>query len=452
MSQARGRIIPVILSGGTGSRLWPLSREACPKQLLSLLDEKTLLQQTALRVGDPSLFANPMVIANMEHRFAIGEQLRGVGISDPTIVLEPFGRNTAPAVTVAALLASEADPDAVILVMPADHWVSDRSAFRSAISAGLKAAQRGRFVLFGLRPTASETRFGYIQRGGEFADVPGVHDVVGFVEKPDRAAVEQLLADNEHLWNSGIFLLPARPFIDELKLQAPDVLAACRESLATATRDLDFLRLGESGFAECPLISIDYAVMEKTDRAVVVMAPFDWSDVGSWSALWKMGDKDREGNVVVGDVVLEDTSGCYVRGEGPLVAALGVDDLVITATPDVVLVAARNRDQASAIWSNGSRAMATAPRPRRSMCTGRGGITNRSTPVIDSRSNASPSIPAPNYRCRSTSIVLSIGWWSMEPPSSPATTRRFCCVRTNRCSSRWAACIGLKIRERCPSI
>jgi mannose-1-phosphate guanylyltransferase len=165
MSQAQGRIIPVILSGGTGSRLWPLSREAYPKQLLSLLDEKTLLQQTALRVADPSLFANPMVIANAEHRFAIGEQLRGVGISDPIIVLEPFGRNTAPAVAVAALLASEADRDAVILVMPADHWVPDHAAFRAAISAGLKAAQRGRFALFGLRPTAPETRFGYIHRG-----------------------------------------------------------------------------------------------------------------------------------------------------------------------------------------------------------------------------------------------------------------------------------------------
>jgi mannose-1-phosphate guanylyltransferase/mannose-6-phosphate isomerase len=345
MSQARGRIIPVILSGGTGSRLWPLSRETCPKQLLSLLDEKTLLQQTALRVADPSLFADPMVIANAEHRFAVGEQLRGVGISDPTIVLEPFGRNTAPAVAVAALLASEADPDAVILVMPADHWVPDRAAFRSAISAGLKAAQRGRFVLFGLQPTAPETRFGYIHRGRGLADAPDVYDVAGFVEKPDQVAVEHLLSDNEHLWNSGIFLLPARPFIDELQMRAPDILAACRESLAAATRDLDFLRLDESALAACPSISIDYAIMEKTDRAVVVTTPFDWSDVGSWSALWQMGDKDRSGNVVVGDVVLEDASRCYVRGEGPLVAALGVDDLIITATPDVVLVTARNRDQ-----------------------------------------------------------------------------------------------------------
>jgi len=345
MMHARSRIIPVLLSGGTGSRLWPLSRETYPKQLLSLLDEKTLLQQTALRVADASLFANPMVIANAEHRFAIGEQLRAVGISDPIIVLEPVGRNTAPAVAIAALLASEADPDALILVMPADHWLPDHAAFRAAISAGLKAAQRGRLVLFGLRPAAPETRFGYIHRGEGFADVPDVHEVAGFVEKPDRAAVERLLAADNHLWNSGIFLLPAKLFIDELETHAPDVLAACRRSLAGATRDLDFLRLEESAFEASPSISIDYAVMEKTNRAVVVTAPFDWSDIGSWSALWTMGDKDPSGNVTVGDVILEDASRCYVRGEGPLVAALGVDDLIITATPDVVLVTTRNRDQ-----------------------------------------------------------------------------------------------------------
>jgi mannose-1-phosphate guanylyltransferase/mannose-6-phosphate isomerase len=345
MMQPRGRIIPVLLSGGTGSRLWPLSRETYPKQLLSLLGEKTLLQQTALRVADTSLFADPMVIANAEHRFAIGEQLRAVGISNPAIVLEPFGRNTAPAVAIAALLASESDPDAVILAMPVDHWVRDHAAFRAAVLSGLKAARHGRFVLFGLRPTAPATRFGYIRMGDGSAATPDVRDVAGFVEKPDLAMVERFLACSEHLWNSGIFLLPARAFIDELEKRAPEVLAACRESLAGATRDLDFLRLKQSAFETCPSISIDYAIMEKTDRAVVITAPFDWSDIGSWSALWTMGDKDRSGNVAVGDVVLEDASGCYVRGEGQLVAALGVEDLVITATPDVVLVTTRDRDQ-----------------------------------------------------------------------------------------------------------
>jgi mannose-1-phosphate guanylyltransferase/mannose-1-phosphate guanylyltransferase/mannose-6-phosphate isomerase len=194
MMQPRGRIIPVLLSGGTGSRLWPLSRETYPKQLLSLLDEKTLLQQTALRVADTSLFADPMVIANAEHRFAIGEQLRAVGISNPAIVLEPFGRNTAPAVAIAALLASESDPDAVILAMPVDHWVRDHAAFRAAVSSGLKAARHGRFVLFGLRPTAPATRFGYIRMGDGSAAAPDVRDVAGFVEKPDLAMVERFLA------------------------------------------------------------------------------------------------------------------------------------------------------------------------------------------------------------------------------------------------------------------
>src|SRR5258708_15797159 len=201
MMQAHGRIIPVLLSGGTGSRLWPLSRETYPKQLLSLLGEKTMLQQTALRVADPSLFARPMVIANAEHRFAIGEQLRAVGISDPTIVLEPFGRNTAPAVAIAALLASEADPDALILVMPVDHWVRDRAAFRAAVSTGLAAARHGRFVLFGLRPTAPATGFGLILLGGGLAAVPDVRDVADFVEKPDLAMAERFLAGSEHLWN-----------------------------------------------------------------------------------------------------------------------------------------------------------------------------------------------------------------------------------------------------------
>jgi mannose-1-phosphate guanylyltransferase/mannose-1-phosphate guanylyltransferase/mannose-6-phosphate isomerase len=334
-----------LLSGGTGSRLWPLSRETYPKQLLTLLDDRTLLQQTALRVSDPGLFTEPIVVANAEHRFVIGEQLRAVGIADPTIVLEPCGRNTAPAVATAALVAVDADPDAVILVLPVDHWVPDHAAFRAAVSTGLTAARHGRFVLFGLRPTAPATRFGYIRMGDGLASFPDVRDVANFVEKPDLVMVERFLACNEHLWNSGIFLLPARVFIDELETLAPDVLAACRQSLAGARHDLDFLRLEEHAFETCPSISIDYAIMEKTERAVVVAAAFDWSDIGSWSALWTRGDKDRAGNVAIGDVVLEDASGCYVRGEGPLVAALGVEDLVITATPDVVLVTTRDRDQ-----------------------------------------------------------------------------------------------------------
>jgi mannose-1-phosphate guanylyltransferase/mannose-6-phosphate isomerase len=344
MIEPRGRVVPVLLSGGAGSRLWPLSRETYPKQLLSLLGENTLLQQTALRVDDRSLFAEPMVIANAEHRFAIGEQLRAVGVDRPTIVLEPFGRNTAPAVAVAALLASEADPDAVILAMPVDHWVRDHAAFRAAISTGVTAARYGRFVLFGIRPSSGTTGFGYIRMGDELEAASSIRNVASFVEKPDLMTVERLACD-QHVWNSGIFLLPARQFIDELARWAPEVLAACRKALTDATRDLDFLRLDERAFEACPTISMDYAIMEKTDNAVVVPATFDWSDVGSWSALWSMADKDPSGNVVIGDAVMEDTSGCYVRGDGQLVAALGVEDLVIATSSDVVLVTSRKRDQ-----------------------------------------------------------------------------------------------------------
>jgi len=343
MKLARGRIMPVLLSGGSGLRLWPLSRETYPKQLLSLLGEKTLLQQTALRVADPSLFANHVVIANAEHRFVVGEQLRAVGISDPTVVLEPSGRNTAPAMAVAALLACQTDPDALILVMPVDHWVGDDAAFRAAVATGLIAARHGRFVLFGLRPTEPATGFGYIHMGDGLAEAPDVREVTGFVEKPDLADAERYLASDEYLWNSGMLLLPARQFIEELAQCEPAILDACRKAMADANRDLDFLRLDE--FATCPWISLDYAVMEKTEKAVVVPATFDWSDVGSWSALWTMGEKDSSGNVVIGDAVMEDASGCYVRGEGQLVAALGVEELVIAASPDVVLVTTRDRDQ-----------------------------------------------------------------------------------------------------------
>lgn len=345
MTQQQSRIVPVLMSGGTGSRLWPLSRETYPKQLLSLLGKNTLLQQTAQRVNDPSMFADPMVIANTEHRFAIAEQLRSVGVANPTLVLEPFGRNTAPAIAIAALIASETDPDAILLAMPVDHWVRDVAEFRAAVSIGTTAAQSGKFVLFGLRPTAPATGFGYIRVADQLTASPGVHGVRGFVEKPDLVTAERLLAAEDYLWNSGIFLLPARLLIDELARLAPNLLAACRAAVAGATRDLDFMRLDESAFRACPSVSFDYAVMEKTERAAVVPAEFDWSDIGSWSALWKMGDKDDSGNVAIGDVVLEDASGCYARGEGPLVAMLGVQDLIVTATPDVVLVASKDRDQ-----------------------------------------------------------------------------------------------------------
>ena len=338
-------IVPVLLSGGTGSRLWPLSREAYPKQLLSLLGEKTLLQQTALRTSDNAMFTSPMVVANAEHRFAIGEQLREAGIDDARIILEPIGRNTAPAVAVAALAAMERDPDAIILATPVDHWIGNRAAFLEAVEAGWQAAQDGKLVLFGVRPTHPATGFGYIRTGKELSKDSAVHAVAGFVEKPDAATAEQYLTSGDYVWNSGIFLLPARQFIKELQGHAPEVLAAAHAAIADATTDLDFLRLDEAAFGCSPSISIDYAVMEHTEQGAVVVADFEWNDIGSWSALWSVAAKNPAENVEIGDVISEDSKGCYLRGEGPLVAALGVENLVITATPDVVLVTTRGRDQ-----------------------------------------------------------------------------------------------------------
>lgn len=337
-------IIPVLLSGGTGTRLWPLSRENYPKQLLALLDDKTLLQQTMMRVDEAALFGEPIIVTNVEHRFLVAEQLRAIH-RDAAVVLEPFGRSTAPAIAIAALMAAQSNPDAIILAMPVDHIVRDTVAFRRAVAAGLPAAREGRFVLFGVRPDSPATGLGYINMGDALAATPGVHQVGGFVEKPNLSTAETLLASGSHLWNSGIFLLSVRSYLEELERLAPDVLAACRAALSGGVKDLDFLRIAEEAFAASPSISIDYAVIEKTDKSVVVPVDIGWNDVGSWLALWKMGTKDEADNVKVGDVVSEDVKGCYLRSEGPLVAALGVDDLIVMAAPDVVLVAKRDRDQ-----------------------------------------------------------------------------------------------------------
>jgi mannose-1-phosphate guanylyltransferase/mannose-1-phosphate guanylyltransferase/mannose-6-phosphate isomerase len=336
-------IFPVILSGGSGSRLWPLSRESFPKQLLPLTGPRTLLQETALRVADPRLFHPVMVVANAEHRFVIAEQLREAGARTPTIVLEPMAKNTAPAVAAAALIASEADPEALILVMPADHAVPDVAGFVAAVRAGAPAARDGALVLFGVAPDSPATGYGYIRAGAALTGE--VRRVEAFVEKPDQVTAEGYLADGRYAWNSGIFLLPAQGVIAELEAHAPAVLAAAREALAKAKKDMDFLRLDAEAFAQSPSISIDYAVMEKTARAAVAPASFAWSDVGAWSALWTLAPRDDAGNVQIGDTLAEDVRGSYLRSEGPLIAAVGVADLIIVATPDAVLVANKHKDQ-----------------------------------------------------------------------------------------------------------
>ncbi|MFD2250937.1 mannose-1-phosphate guanylyltransferase/mannose-1-phosphate guanylyltransferase/mannose-6-phosphate isomerase [Pseudochelatococcus lubricantis] len=340
-----GRITPVILSGGTGTRLWPLSRETFPKQLLPLAGERSMLQETVLRVADRKRFNAPIVIANVEHRFVIAEQLRALGIDDATIVLEPVGRNTTAAAAIAALVESRRDPQGLILLLAADHVVQDTPALLDAVFNSLPAAVAGRFVLFGVQPTAPATGYGYIQRGAGETDVPGVYPVQRFVEKPDATTAQTYLDSGDYLWNSAIFLLPAAVFLQELERLAPEVLAASRTALDAARADLDFVRLDEAAFAESPSIAVDYAVMEKTALAVVTPTDCGWTDVGSWSALWAIGSRDGSGNVLIGDVVAEDVRGSYLRGEGQLVAALGIDDLVVVATPDVVLVTRKDRDQ-----------------------------------------------------------------------------------------------------------
>ena len=342
-------IHPVILSGGTGTRLWPMSRSLYPKQLLALIGERSLLQETALRVADDPRFAAPTIIANEEHRFIIAEQLREIGVRQEALILEPFGRNTAPAACVAALrlLATQVpgDPDPLMLVMPSDHAIGDLAAFRQATERAAAAARAGCLVTFGITPERAETGFGYIAGGRPLDGIEGAFAVTGFVEKPDPETAERYVASGEYFWNSGIFLFPASLYLSELERLRPNMLAACRAALAGARSETDFVRLDRDAFAACPSDSIDYAVMEHTRASAVVPVGMEWSDLGSWDALWDMGDKDEWGNALSGNVVAEATRNCYLRSEAGLVAAIGVEDIVVVATDDAVMIAPRNRTQ-----------------------------------------------------------------------------------------------------------
>ena len=338
-------IHPVILSGGSGTRLWPMSRTLYPKQLLTLLGRESLLQQTVRRIAERETFAPPLLVANEEHRFIIAEQLREIAVVPRALLLEPVGRNTAPAACLAALALTETEPDPLMLLMPSDHTIGDVDAFVDAIGRAAAAAQAGALVSFGIAPERAETGYGYIRRDGELDGVKGVFAVAEFVEKPGPEQAEKYIESGEHSWNSGIFLFPARVYLDELERLRPDMVAACRQALATAQRDCDFIRLGKDAFSTCAADSIDYAVMEHTRRAAVVPVSMGWSDVGSWDALWEMGSKDQHGNSLEGNVVAEETRNCYLRSEAGLIAAIGIEDLVVVATDDAVMVAPRNRTQ-----------------------------------------------------------------------------------------------------------
>lgn len=344
MTAAQTLIHPVIMSGGVGSRLWPLSRSLHPKQFLPLAGDKTMIQDTAMRVSGAG-FAAPVVICNEEHRFLVAEQFREIAVTPDAIVLEPVGRNTAPAIAAAALLLSEKNPDALILAMPADHVVADRAAFLAAVTAAKSAALAGAIVTFGITPTKPETGYGYVQKGSSLKDAPGVFKVSRFVEKPDAVTAGQYLADGSYFWNGGIFLFQASRYLAELKRLQPDILVACETALKSAKRDMDFLRLDEKAFQASPAKSIDYAVMEHTSLAAVVPVQMGWNDIGSWQSMWESSGKDESGNALYGDVIPAATRNSYLRGDGLLVAAVGVENLVVVASKDAVLVTTHDHAQ-----------------------------------------------------------------------------------------------------------
>jgi len=332
-------ILPVILSGGSGTRLWPLSREAYPKQFLPLVGDVTMLQATWNRVAAIAGKA-PIVVANQEHRFMAAEQLRECNVTPQALILEPIGRNTAPAIAIAALQALAAGEDALLLVLPSDHVVRNDAAFHAAVQQAATAADAGKLVTFGIVPTAPETGYGYIKAKAG----PGVHAVDRFVEKPDLATAEQYVASGEYYWNSGMFLFKASRYLQELEALQPAILAACRTALDKASRDSDFVRLDEEAFAASPNDSIDYAVMEKTADAAVVPLDAGWNDVGSWSALWEVSDKDADGNAWHGDVIALDCRNSYAYGNR-LIAMVGLEDVVVVETDDAVFVGHKDRVQ-----------------------------------------------------------------------------------------------------------
>jgi mannose-1-phosphate guanylyltransferase/mannose-1-phosphate guanylyltransferase/mannose-6-phosphate isomerase len=339
-------MIPVVLSGGSGSRLWPLSRAHYPKQFIPLASEQTMLQETLSRLqGLQSEALSPLVICNEQHRFMVAEQLREMDLTAQGILLEPVGRNTAPAVALAALAAAE---DEVLLVLPADHVINDIAAFHSAIALACSEAEKGALVTFGVVPTSAQTGYGYIQAasGGEL-DEGGLaaQRIQQFVEKPDLATAQAYVDSGDYYWNSGMFAFKAGRYLEELERYQPEMLNACRAAFEGASVDMDFTRLDKAAFAACPDDSIDYAVMEKTDSAVVIPLDAGWSDIGSWSALWDISEKDAQGNTCKGDVLAVDTHDSYLHTNGRLLATVGIKNLVVVETDDAVLVADKSRVQ-----------------------------------------------------------------------------------------------------------
>ncbi|WP_339076740.1 mannose-1-phosphate guanylyltransferase/mannose-6-phosphate isomerase [Acetobacter sp. AC2005] len=337
-------VVPVILSGGSGSRLWPVSRSSFPKQFWPLLSENTLLQQTAMR-GVNAHLSSPVVVCNEAHRFIVAEQLREIGIKDSHILLEPAARNSAPAIAAAAFFIAQQNPDAILWIMAADAAIQDQELLKKALNSAVEAASEGYIATFGINPTKPETGYGYIERGAELKSVPGVYHIERFIEKPNAEHAEMLMQDKRYSWNSGMFVAKASVLLKEIETFEPKIFAHVKDAVQNRVSDHDFERLAATFFNECHDISIDYAVAERTKMAVVVPAAFGWSDIGSWDAVWEITPKDADGNATFGDVFLDGTKNCYVRSDSMVTTATGVEDLIVIVTGDAVMVSHRDRAQ-----------------------------------------------------------------------------------------------------------
>ncbi|MCH9769388.1 MAG: mannose-1-phosphate guanylyltransferase/mannose-6-phosphate isomerase, partial [Gammaproteobacteria bacterium] len=338
-------LIPVILCGGSGSRLWPLSREHFPKQLLALTSQYSLLQQTLIRSQTVAKETPPIIIANQNYRFLVAEQLHQIKIPSSQIILEPCGRNTAPAIGLAALqaLSSSPDSDPILMVLPADHLLPNTKMLTKAMQLAMPLAAAGQLVCFGITPTKAATGYGYIDAGKVIS--PGIHTIKKFIEKPKQKAAEKFSQSGHHYWNSGMFVFSARTFLSELKKYANEIYASISMAFAARNKDLEFTVIPEELFLSCPSDSIDYAIMEHTEKAVVIPLETEWHDIGSWQALWQTGNTDKAGNVIEGDVIAKDSTNCYIHSEKRLVATLGLKNQVVVETDDAILVADKNHCQ-----------------------------------------------------------------------------------------------------------